>query len=142
MNTPSDTTYGRNTFRTHAINTIGLLVIQFILGMLTNLFVHFPDTTHLEELWAFARSQILVDAHIVVAILLLGSAIAFVIRAARAKYHNWIVSSAAGLIGIIIAFMGGVTFTSTQNDIYSLVMALGFMTAFIAYGWGLYADKK
>ncbi len=31
-------------------------------------------------------------------------------------------------------------FINSQVDLYSLVMALGFIVALLAYGWGLYAN--
>ena len=45
------------------------------------------------------------------------------------------------LLAIIVAFYGGVAYTSFQADTYSLVMAVGFIVAFLAYGWGLYATR-
>ncbi len=77
-----------------------------------------------------------------IGILLLVSAIIFFIRAARKIHRRWLASAAVGLAAILAAFFGGVTFTSTQTDIYSLVMALGFIVALIAYGWGFYAARR
>ncbi len=91
MDTTSDVSHAQNSFRNHAIPMIGLLVIQFALGMVTNLFVQFPDTNKPDQLWGFARSQI--------------------------------------------------PFVSSQVDAYSLIMALAFIVAFLAFGWGLYAAK-
>ncbi|MFZ1041860.1 MAG: hypothetical protein WCA79_21725 [Anaerolineales bacterium] len=141
MNTASQNSKTQNGLRTHAIFMIGVLVIQYILGMIANMFVQFPDTTDLGQLWEFARSQFTTGAHIVIGTLLLLGAIIFVIRTARAKIGGWIASSVVGLIAIVAAFYGGVTFVSSQVDAYSLVMALATIVAFLAYGWGLYADR-
>jgi hypothetical protein len=142
MNTQSEIYKSRNALRAQAFVTIGLLIIQFILGMLTNLFVHFPDTTQVESLWEYARSQLPAMAHIIAALLLLASGVVFMVRAARQPDCIWLVSAIAGLTGIVVAFFGGVMFISFQQEGYSLTMALGFMIAFVAYGWGCYATNR
>jgi len=132
----------QNGLWTQAIFTIAVLVIQYVLGMLSNLFVQFPQTDQPNLLWDYARSQLPTFAHIIIGILLLVSAIMFVIRAIRNHDRGWIASSVAGLVGIVIAIYGGVTYTTIQVDLYSLIMALGFIVAFVAYGWGLVAARK
>jgi heme A synthase len=131
----------QNGLRTQAIYMVGLLAVQFVLGMVTNLYVQFPDTNRPDELWATARSQLPTFAHIILGILLLVSAIIFVIRTARQNSRAWVISSWAGLISIIVAIYGGVTFTTTQADAYSMVMALGFIASVVAYCWGLFAAR-
>ncbi len=118
------------------------LVVQYILGMINNLFVTFPDTTERGKLWIYAWTHISEAAHIIVAVLMLVGALAFVVRSVRAKHHTWVTASAVGLTGIIIAFVGGVMFVSSQADPYSLLMSYGFLAALVAYGWGLYSTKK
>ena len=141
MDTTSEINKARDGLRTQAFYMLGFLAIQFVLGMVTNLYVQFPDTNQADQLWATARSQTPTFAHIVLGILLLVGTIIFVVRAARNKNRGWIASSVAGLIGLIIAIYGGVMFTTTQVDTYSMVMALGFIAALVAYGWGLFAAR-
>jgi hypothetical protein len=141
MNTTSETTKARNGLHVNAIFMIGALVVQYTLGMISNMFVQFPDTTRPDLLWVAARSQFPTLAHIIVGTLLLVGAIVFVIRAARQKNRPWIVSSAIGLASILAAIFGGTQFVTTQTDAYSLLMALATIVAFIAYGWGLVAAK-
>ena len=141
MNTASQNSKTQNGLRKNAIFMIAFLIIQYILGMVANLFVQFPNTTDPGLLWEFARSQFTTGAHIVIGTLLLLGAIVFVIRAVRAKVGGWIASSVVGLVAIVTALYGGVTFVSLQVDAYSLVMALATIVAFLAYGWGLYADR-
>jgi hypothetical protein len=128
-------------FRNHAFLMIGLLVVQYILGMITNLFVQFPQTAQEGQLWAFAWTQLPEAAHIILGLLLFVSALIFVIRAVAKRNRGWMVSSAVGLIAIMTAIYGGVTFIPSQVDPYSLVMALAFIVAFLAYGWGLFAAR-
>jgi FtsH-binding integral membrane protein len=142
MNTSSETTKTQNGLRVNAIFMIGTLVIQYTLGMITNMFVQFPDTDQAGQLWDFARSQFPTMAQIVIGTLLLVGAIVFVIRAAANHHRGWIASSVVGLIAILVAFFGGATFISTQIDGYSLLMALATIVAFIAYGWGLVAARR
>ena len=142
MNTASQNSNTQNALRVNAIFMIGVLVIQYALGMVTNLFVSFPSTTQPGQLWEFARSQFPTMAHIVIGTLLLLVAVIFVIRAARANNGGWIASSAVGLVAILTAFFGGVMFTSTQVNAYSLVMGLSTIVAFVAYGWGLAAVRR
>ena len=117
---------------------LGLLAVQFTLGMINNLFVRFPDTTRPDLLWAYARSQLPVISHIVVGTLLLVGALILLIRASGMPHRRWLGSAVVGLIAIIIAIYGGVTFVTTQVDMYSLVMALGFIIAVLGYSWALY----
>ena len=142
INTTSAISKAQTGLRTHAIFTIGALVLQFVLGMITNLYVAFPDNTQPGELWDYARSQLPTLAHIVIGTLLLVSAVVFVIRAARESNRHWLASAVTGMIAIIVAFLGGVMFTTFQADAYSLVMALGFIAAFVAYVWGLVVNQR
>ena len=142
MNTTSETTKAPNGLRVNAIFMIAALVIQYTLGMISNMFVQFPDTSRPDLLWAAARSQFPTLAHIIVGSLLLVGAIVFVVRAAINHQRGWIASSVVGLIAILAAIFGGTQFVTTQIDAYSLVMALATILAFIDYGWGLVATTK
>ena len=141
MNTTTKISKSQSGSRIYAFVIIGLLVIQYALGMVTNMFVQFPDTSDAGQLWEFARSQFATGAHILIGTLLLLGAVVFVIRAIRQHNRSWIASSVVGLIAIAAAFYGGVMFVSSQVDAYSMIMALAFIVAFLAYGWGLYADR-
>ena len=120
---------------------LGLLALQYVLGMVTNLYVQFPQTDQISQLWDAARSQFASAAHILLGVLLLVGAILFVIRAAMNREGRWIVSSAVGLVGIVVAAFGGVTFVNSQGAIFSLIMSLGFLGALVAYGWGLFMTR-
>ncbi len=132
----------QTSFRIHGMVTIGLLAVQFVLGMITNLFVQFPATNQEAQQWEFARTQLPLMMHIALGMLLLLSGIIFLVRAIRARSRIWIISSATGLLGIVTAIISGSMFINTQNDPYSLSMALAFILTFLAYGWGLYASRE
>jgi hypothetical protein len=120
---------------------IGFLVGEYLLGMLTNLFVAFPQGSADWQQWEFARTQLLVISHIVLGLLLLAGAIVLYIRAFRAKDRTWEIASGVGLGSIFLAIVSGSAFISTQLDYYSLLMSLLFIVAVAAYGWGIYKTK-
>ena len=142
MGTSSNISKAQKGLQVPATFMIVFLVIQYALGMVTNLFVQFPDTSQAGPLWEAARSQFPSAAHIVVGTLLLIGAVVFTIRAAGKDNRPWLASALGGLVGIIVAYISGVIFTTLQSDVYSLVMALGFIAAVVAYGWGLLAVKR
>ncbi len=123
--------------RRQAINLIFGLTLQYILGMITNLFVKFPESGTAGVFWSFVWHQGLIIAHIVVGIGILFGAIMFLVRSARSHQRPWITSSGIGLIAVLLAIIGGVTFVPTQADGFSLLMALATIAAILAYGWGL-----
>jgi hypothetical protein len=141
MNTATGTYKSQGGLRTHAGFMIGGLVIQYTLGMLTNLFVKFPDSGQEGQMWEFAWSQLPTAAHIITGSLLFIGAVVLVIRAARQGSRSWILSSAVGLAAIVSAIYGGVRFIPSQVDAYSLLMALSAIVAILAYGWGLVAER-
>jgi heme A synthase len=128
-------------FRNQGIGMIVMLVIQYILGMITNLFVEFPKSDQEGKLWEFAWSQIPEAFHIILGLLMFVSAVVFLIRAFSKRDKIWIIGSGIGLIAILMAIIGGVIFIPSQVDSYSLIMALSFIVSFLAYSWGLYASK-
>ena len=142
MNTTSENSKSHNGLRTIAFVMLGLLVLQYVLGMATNMWVQFPDTSQVNQLWDAARAQLPSLAHIILGVLLLVGAIIFVIRATAKHQRGWIVSSAVGLVAILVAAIGGATYVSSQSDAWSMVMAVGFIAALLAYGGGLYASRQ
>ena len=142
MNANAGTSKTQNGLRSFGIGMLGLLALQYVLGMVTNLYVQFPQTDQISQLWDAARSQFASAAHILLGVLLLVGAILFVIRAAMNREGRWIVSSAVGLAGIVVAAFGGVTFVNSQGVIFSLIMSLGFLGALVAYGWGLFMTRR
>lgn len=115
-----------------------MLSIQYILGIGINLFVKFPDSGSAKDYWDFANSQLLVVTHIIVAVLLSIGSITLLIRSIRNKNQKFILISGIGLVSILVAGFSGSKYVPTQNDIYSFIMAIGFITAFLSYITGLF----
>jgi hypothetical protein len=131
-----------NSLRKQGIGLSIGLCIEFLLGMLTNLFVSFPDASQPKQHWEFARTQILLVSHILIGILLMVGAIVLVIRAYKLNNRVWKIASWLGLGSIILAIATGSEFVSSQSDVLSLGMAIFFLTALISYGWGIYQTKS
>src|SRR5258708_38187679 len=126
----------QDVLRKQDIGMIAALCIQYLLGMTTNLFVKFPDTKNVGKLWEFSWKQIPLALHIILGFLLLIGSSAFIVRSIRSKDKKWIVISTIGFSAILIAGLSGATFIRNQTDIYSYIMAITFILAFLAYAWG------
>ena len=126
--------------RKHSFGMIVALAVQYLLGIVTNLFVTFPDSSNDKELWEFARTQIPLVLHIVVGFLLLFGSMALFIRSNKYKYRTWQISSGINLIAVLAAFIMGVKFIPSQSDTYSFLMAVGFIVAVLSLGWGIYSS--
>jgi hypothetical protein len=71
----------KHLLRVHGMILILGLLVQYMLGMFSNLYVQFPDTTVPGKLWEFAWTQVPVATHIVLGMLLFLGALALLIRA-------------------------------------------------------------
>lgn len=119
----------RNDNRKLARLILGLLVLQFILGMMANLFVTIPTT----ESWRIFHEFGPVLLHTLNALYLLIFSIIFLVNAIR-KDKQMRAAAVTGCIAVIVAFTSGVIFVNHgQQDAYSFAMALGFITALMAY---------
>lgn len=117
---------------------IVLLAIQYLLGIVNNLFVKFPDTTNEEILWRFAWNQISVALHIILGLGLLVGSVAILIKTLKSKAKNQLVPAWMGFLSILVAFIAGALFVDFQKDVYSFIMAVFFITAILTYSWAIY----
>jgi hypothetical protein len=128
--------------RIQATWLIAALVVQYALGMYTNLFVPFPDGTSGGAAWTFAWSQWPLAAHIALGLgLLLGGSV-LAVRSFRRSSRSWRAASLVGLISLVLAVLSGVFFIPAQTDLYSYSMSLLFVIAVLAYAWGLMVDRS
>ena len=116
------------------------LSLEFILGITTTFFVKFPDNAPKEELWKFSWTQIPLALHIIFGLIIFVGSFVLVIRSIQLKNKHWTIASLVGIIAIIGSLFGGSTFIPTQKDIYSFIMAIGFIVALVAYFWGIFAS--
>ena len=121
--------------RNIGIILIGLLGIEYILGMINNLYVHFPETGMDVQMWEFAWKQLSVVSHIILGIFLLLAGLFIFILAIRTVNRIKIIVSGIGFIAIFVAGFSGAMFIPTQKDIYSLSMSIAFLVALLSYVW-------
>lgn len=120
---------------------LGMLTLQYLFGMVVNLFIQFPSNASEKVLWQFAVKQLPLTVHMILGGLLVIGGIVLLIRAVRKKNKNWIWASSIGLFSLLVASFSGSQFIPTQQDSYSFIMAITFIAVFISYGWGIYKVK-
>jgi hypothetical protein len=106
---------------------LGLLILQFVLGMLANLYQELPDTDREVVLKQFGY----ISVHGLVALMLLvfGGWLVYLTKRSGRSMRLPV----AGLGAMLVAFVCGLAFVSTGNDLWSLLMAITFLGAFINY---------
>ncbi len=129
---------------------LALLGLQFLLGMLANLFVTVPDAhpgRNAPEyfsgvaqgvIWALGNAVAALRLHVIVGLLLLLAALWLLALAIAARRRSWIIVAVLGLVGIMAAGFNGASFMNYGHDFSSLLMSLGFLLAAAAYviGYG------
>ena len=128
-------TYARfGAFRLAFLVTLGLLVVQYVLGMISNLEVQFPGNLPGGNAWGWVWSHsLIIQLHIYIGTLLLVAALVALVLSSVARNIVGSIAAAAGLALIILAWLSGAAFLASQQNTLSLWMALGFMGALVAY---------
>ena len=129
--------------RMMALMMIIALLIQFLLGMYTNLFIALPRVTTqgsgalmpgMGRMMSVGLSDPVFMVHMIVGMLLALGAIATVIVAVRAKQTPFLIITVIGLISVLIAGYGGLTFfMHGQHNSASYTMAIGWLSALTTY---------
>ena len=117
-----------------------LLAVQFALGIGVNLYVTLPSAGHPGHASWFGNGALLA-LHATLGMLLILGAIFVLVRAIMARNATLIITSAAGLVAILLAAFFGSGFTDKLTDGYSLGMAIAFAVALACYAIGLYATS-
>lgn len=125
----------------HAVAMISLLVVQYLVGMLTNLYIHFPEGESVAHQWKFASGQWLVMLHVIVGTLLVFGVMALYVQAIKMKDKTWKIAGGIASGSVILAFICGEEFVSRQSDMYSFAMSLFFIVALGAICWGIYKAR-
>lgn len=115
-----------------------VLIIQFALGISVNLYVTLPTAGHPGHASWFGNGPLLA-LHAALGMFLVLAAIFVLVRAIMARNATLIITSAAELVAIGVAFFFGSSFTSKLTNGYSLGMAIAFAAALACYAIGLYA---
>ena len=127
-------------FHLVALLTLVVLVLEYILGMYTALFVEFPDSLVDGNAWTWSMSQSpIIMAHVLLGTLLVIGSLLGLGLGIAAKSKVAISASVVGLVTIMVAYLSGSVFLSNvQSDAYSFSMSLGFLGALLAYGAAYY----
>jgi hypothetical protein len=133
--------------RVTALSMMLLLVAQFVVGIVANLYVTIPATIPGTKAgkpdigWALAHSPVDLRIHVVLAFLLVAAALVMAGLGVATRRAAWIITTLTGAVMILVATSGGLGFLSGASSASSLQMALGFMGAFLAYAAGFYVTK-
>lgn len=121
-----------------------LLAVQYVAGMYLNLYASIPPMTGGSGvmsggMWAFMSSSAMpaLMFHMMNAVLLVLIALLVVAGSILARERSLAAMSGLGLLGILIALWSGLAFLFSQQDVYSLGMALGFLLALTMGVWAL-----
>jgi len=115
-----------------------LLVLIYGLGIYTTLFIEIPEG----EGWGFVMSSMVLLSHASLGTLLIFHSGYIVVVASKLKDQTWILLSIIGLSGVLLSVGTGSSFVSADNDVMSLLMAIGFAISLLAYGYGIYRTKE
>jgi hypothetical protein len=131
------------TFRLHVLITIIALILEYILGMYTNLLVKFPDTLVNGNAWEWSMSHnAIVMAHVLLGTLLLLISLSTLGFAIALKNKAAITTAVTGIVMILAAYLSGSIFLGNiEVDAYSFSMSLGFLGAVVTYGLAYYLTR-
>lgn len=105
--------------------TLLMLVLQFSLGMIINLYVTVPPSDqHASFAQEVKTAPFALTLHVVIGLLLMIAAVLFLVRAIGAGNVLVIVLAAVGLAAILGAFVAGEMFVRNGQTSSSLTMAL------------------
>ena len=127
-----------------------LLAIEFLIGMVVNLFITIPAShpgTNAPEYfsgvargvaWALGHGDVWLRLHAIDGLLLFLDALVLIWFAILLRQRAWIITTIVGLFGIMAAGFNGASFLNYGHNFSSLLMSIGFLTAVIAYAVGVY----
>jgi hypothetical protein len=130
--------------------TFFLLLAQFLMGMVVNLYVVIPKVhpgstgpDYFGRLlqgvpWAVAHGALPLQLHATLGLALVALSLVLVVLAVRARRRAWVVAALSGAFGVIGAGFNGGSFLNYGHDFSSLFMAIGFAVAVAAYASGLF----
>jgi len=132
----------------------GLLLVQFFIGMITNLYVAIPDShpgagssdffsgAPAALGWAVASGPAWLAFHAALGMALAAGSLALVVIAFRARDRLWGWLSFAGAMLIIGAGFNGASFLVFGHDFSSLIMAGLFALSLGCYLAGIYLTSR
>jgi hypothetical protein len=135
--------------RTITVIILVLLAVQFMVGMLVNLFVQVPSVhpgANAPEyfsgvvrgvVWALLQGPLWLLVHAILGLLLFLASLILIGFAIAARRRAWIIVSVVGFVGIVAAGFNGASFMNYGHNFSSLLMSIGFLLAAVPYTIGL-----
>src|ERR1700736_2649288 len=133
---------------------LGMLIIQFLLGMAVNLFVTIPSNhpgakppeyfggVVASVSWAVLHGGLWLTLHAVWGLVLVFGALGTLVQATRMGGGGRITLAALGFVGVLAAGFNGGSFLNYNENFSSMLMAVGFALATSAYVALLYGTPK
>ena len=115
--------------RLSSLGLVSMLIIQFILGMIYNLYGTGPSPGKSVGMF----SSPVLALHVILFFLLVIAAVGQLIRAVGTRHRLTLWMSALGLVAIVAAGFAGIGFIGNGDDGASLGMSLAFAVALAAY---------
>ncbi|MGH3287596.1 MAG: hypothetical protein ACRDPD_23365 [Streptosporangiaceae bacterium] len=115
--------------RLSSLGTVIMLILQFILGIIYNLYGTAPTST--KSIGLFSSPDLAL--HVILGILLFIAALGLLIRAITVRHALSIWMSAVGLLSILGAGFAGLGFAGSGASSASLGMSLAFAVALACY---------
>jgi hypothetical protein len=115
--------------RMASFGAVTMLIIQFILGTVYNLYGTAPTAAKSVGLF----SSPVLALHVIMSLLLLVTAVMLLVRAIGAGHRLTIAMSAVGLIGIVAAGFAGLAFAGNGAAGSSLGMSIAFAVSLAGY---------
>jgi hypothetical protein len=151
-NTPTTASFRMPLPRVLAFWLVLLLSLQFVLGMVTNLYVTIPARHPGSDaaeyfggvvagvIWSITEGAWALRIHALLGLLIILAAATLVGAAISRRRRMWIVCSIIAVLFTIAAGFNGASFLNYREDFSSLFMSLGFAVALVALLVGLYLD--
>jgi hypothetical protein len=125
---------GRPGLRRVSVTALVMLVLQYGLGTILNLYVEVPPAdAHAGIFTEIATAPPTLTAHALLGVILIGTAILLVTRTINQRERLLAVLAAAGLVAIGGAFWAGETFVKNGQDSASFAMAMLTGAALLCY---------
>jgi hypothetical protein len=115
--------------RMSSLGTVVMLIVEFVLGMIYNLYGTAP--TSAKSIGLFSSPDLAL--HVVLGLLLLIAALGQLVRAMRVRHSLTVWLSAVGFLSILGAGFAGLGFTGSGANGASLGMSLAFALALACY---------
>ena len=130
--------------RVIVLATLVALIAEFVLGIIANLYVQFPNMIANGDAWKWSMTHSpVVLGHVIVGGTLVLLSLTAMVLSVVARRASGVVYSSLGFVMILFAWLEGVAFLShgQQNGI-SLNMSIGFVGAVVVYSIAYYRTRS